>query len=271
MRSSNKRNSQSYGLSAAAIQKPSRRPKTSTGNSAANLISRFSTDITNGIANRYATRGGMMKLASDVSRLMSVINTEDKHADSISAANSIASTTGGLIVPLPTLAQGTAVSNRNGDSVKVNKIDIDLEFLYGGTAATATYVNQTFRMWIVRYKKTPASSGTVPFAISEFLNLDSSSAYTPMSLMNSDTNENFQVMYTTDITLTIPTLASAQIVTTKNLTIRHECSFHQEYNGSNATNICDNMSFLVFVAMNPANPGAISAVASSIRLWFIDN
>jgi hypothetical protein len=259
-------------ISKRGAPQPSRRsPKTTTGHRASSLISRFSTDITNGIANRYSKSGGMLKLASDVSRLMSVINTEDKHADSISAASSVSSLSGGLIVPLPTVAQGLTVSNRIGDSIKVNRIDIDLEFLFSGTAATANYTNQTFRMWLVRYNKTPASGGTTAFSLSEFLNQDSSSAYTPMSLMNTDTNENFQVMYTDDVTVTLPTLASAQLTATKNLTIRHECSYHQEYNGTSATNICDNMSFLVFVAMNPANTGGISAVASSTRLWFIDN
>jgi hypothetical protein len=246
------------------------RPKTTIGHAASNLISRFSSDITNGVVNRYTKNGGMLKLAADVSKLMSIINVEDKHVDSVAAAATCNSSTS-LVLPFPVVAQGTTVSTRVGDSIKVSRLDIDLEFIFGGTAATATYLNQTFRVWGVRYKKTPSTSGATAFSISEFLNQDSSSAYTPMSLMNTDTNENFQVMFTQDVTVSIPTLASAQIVSTKLLTVRHECSFHQEYNGSAGSNICDNMIFLVIVAMNPSNAGGTSAVAASLRNWFIDN
>ena len=194
---------------------------------------------------------------SDVSRLMSIINTEDKNVSIANSAVTVNTTTP-QIIPLPTVAQGTSSSTRIGDSVLVNMIDMELTFQYSGLAATATYANQHFRYWLVRYKKTPASSGTTPFSITEFLNLDAGGNATPMSLPNTDTNENFQIMDVGEVECVLPTLGSAALVKSVTKTIRHKCHYHEEYNGSASANICDNMSFLVVVALNGTNTGSLS-------------
>lgn len=201
---------------------------------------------------------------------MSIINTEDKQADANYTAQTVTAPSP-LIQALPVPAQGTSGSQRIGDSILINKIDMDLTFSYSGTAATATNADQTFRYWLVRYLKTPATSGTSNFNLSEFLNVDASSQYTTASLMNTDTNENFQVMLCGDVQLRLPTLASAQISVSKTIPIRHSCHFHQIFNGSTSGNITDNMCFLVVVAMNPANTGGSSTVINTTRMWYVDN
>ncbi len=207
---------------------------------------------------------------SDVSRLMSIINTEDKSVSIANVAVTVNNTTP-QIIGLPTVAQGTSSSTRIGDSILVNRIDLELTFSYSGTAATATSINQHFRYWLVRYKKTPSSSGTTAFSITEFLNLDSGGNATPMSLPNTDTNENFQIMDVGEVEVILPTLSSATIQRSVTKTIRHNCHFHEEYNGSASTNICDNMTFLVVVAQNASNTGGASSITSTFRKWFIDN
>lgn len=211
-----------------------------------------------------------MNLARDVSRLMATINTEAKRIDINSGSYNVFDTSS-AVIPLPTIANGTTDQTRIGDSVLINKIDMELYFKYTGAAATATSANQIFRYWCVRYKKTPASSGSSAFNISEFLYQDAYGNYTPISLPNTDTNENFQVMFCGDVELKEPTLATNQLAITKCLSIRHDCHFHQSYNGSLATNICDNMCFLVVVALNPVNAGGSSVVTPYTRFWFIDN
>ncbi len=201
---------------------------------------------------------------------MSIVNTEDKEAPATYAPVTV-NAANPLIQALPVPSQGTTGSARIGDSILVNRIDMDLTFQYSGTAATATYADQTFRYWVVRYLKTPSTSGTSNFNLSEFLNVDSNTQYTTSSLMNTDTNQNFQVMVTGDVVVKLPTLASAQLTVSKTIPIRHSCHFHQLFNGSSASNITSNMVFLVVVALNPSNAAGISQVTNSSRVWYVDN
>jgi hypothetical protein len=244
--------------------------KTLVGHSAVNAISRFSNDILTSVANRYTKKGGMMNIAQDVSRLMATINTEDKHVDGFSGSTTVNSTTSAVLA-LPTTAQGTSSSTRTGDSILINRIDMELYFQYSGTAATSVNSDQHFRYWLVRYLKTPASSGLTPFSISEFLNTDSFGNYSPASLPNTDTNENFQVMTTGDVNITLPTLATAQLNKSICVPVRHNCHFHQLYNSTTAASVCNNTVFLVVVALNSSNTAGSSIIVPSYRLWYIDN
>jgi hypothetical protein len=233
-------------------------------------MSRFSTDVATAVSNRYLKSGGMSRMALDVSRLMSLINTEDKQVNQLTGASNV-TPAASLVQALPTIAQGTSASTRIGDSVLINRIDLELEFQYSGTAATATSTDQTFRFWLIRYKKTPPTGGITPFNISEFLDLDSNGNYSVQSFMNTDTNENFQIMHTQDVYLKLPTLASATLFVNKNIPIRHLPHFHQAYNGPTAASITDNMMFFVCVSLTPANTGGASVVSTAFRVWFVDN
>jgi hypothetical protein len=234
-----------------------------------NAMSRFSTDVAQGITNRYLRTNGTRNLMSDVSKLMSIINTEDKHVDSYNSAS--VTNTAPFISNITGPVQGITVNQRIGDSIKLMKIDLEIYAYYSGTAATASYGSQDFRYWILRYKKTPATGGSVPFNISEFLVPDPSGNYSTLSMFNTDTNENFQVMALGEITINLATLASANITYSKTLALRHECSFHQEFNGAATSNVCDNAVFFVCVAQNPLNTGGNSGLLYNSRVWFVDN
>jgi hypothetical protein len=271
MRSHSRRNSQKQGVPASLSIPRSRPPrKTLTGETALQAISRFSTDVAKGVASRYSSQQGVSNLAKDVTKLMSLINTEDKHVDTLSTALPVSSSTFASI-NIPGPAAGTAVNQRIGDSILINQIDMELLFNYGGTAATATFGTQTFRYWLLRYLKTPASGGASSFSLTEFINPDVNGVYTPLSLMNTDTNENFQVMVTGDVSIDLATLASASISYTKTIPVRHSCHFHQEYNGSLASNVCDNALFFVAVAQNSTNTGSVSTITPSFRIFYVDN
>jgi hypothetical protein len=257
-------------MSSNIARSKSRSSKTKRGHFALEAISRFSTDIATGVRNRYTGNKGLTNVMSDVSRLMSIINTEDKNVPTLNTALTVTASSPQIIY-IPGPAQGAASNQRNGDSIKINRIDLELTFQYSGAAATATNGSQKYRYWLVRYLKTPATSGSSNFNLSEFLTVDVNGNYTPMSLMNTDTNENFQIMTTGECEVKIFTLATAQLTYSLHETYRHECSFHQEYNGSLATNVCDNAVFMVFTALFAANTGGTSTVNLNSRLWYIDN
>jgi hypothetical protein len=213
----------------------------------------------------------MQRIAQDVSTLMSVINTEDKQIDTV-ATTQVVTSTSSLVYAIGTVAQGTSGLTRVGDSILINRIDLNLQFLFStGTPATTASQNQIFRWFLVRYLKTPATNGVTAFLISEFLNVDSGSNYTPMSLPNTDTNENFQIMESGTVNLTVPSSTTAASAVTQMVTTSHTCHFHQTYNGSATNSITDNMVFMVFVALNGANAGGSSNVLVSSRMWFVDN
>jgi len=224
------------------------------------------------VKNRYLGNAGMSNLARDVSTLMAVVNTEDKHVDVLPNLQAVHQTSP-LVYGIGTMAQGTTNTTRIGDSILVNRIDMNFSFSYGtGTLATQTNEAQTFRWWLVRYLKTPASSGTTAFPISEFLNTDyTTTNYTVNSFPNTDTNENFQIMAEDTIEVILPTVSTVPTTRTVNRLISKSCHFHQSYNGAANTAIVDNMLFLVVVGLNPVNSGGPSGVYLGTRVWFVDN
>jgi len=251
-----------------------RPPATVGGNAALSKVIRNSTDIVEraGIAikNRYTGPRGINNMAKDLSLLKMIVNTEDKHADQ--QLSDTVTQTSSLVLPMPAVSQGTTSVTRIGDSIKVVRFDGILEFVYS-SGTTTSNMTQVFNWYLVRYKKTPSSSGYSAFNIAEFLDTDINSDFTPLSLPNSDTNENFQVMCngSTNITLPVNTIAGTDLTDRRVVNFSHECNFHQEYNTSSYTGVCDNMCFLVVTALNPINTGGSSTCASSIRVWFVDN
>jgi hypothetical protein len=210
-------------------------------------------------------------MAGDVSLLMGVINTEDKHVDILSS-NTTCSPATTVIQTLGTMAQGTTNVTRVGNSVLINRIDLQLSFFYSsGAAATATNQNQMFRWFLVRWLKTPSSSGTVAFSISDFLNIDNNGNYSVLSYPNTDLSEDFLIMETGLVELTLPSSTTVSSYVTKIVTVSHNCHFHQTYTGANNTTLVDNAYHFVCVALNSANTGGNSSVSCQSRSWFIDN
>lgn len=236
---------------------------------------RFGTNIaeTAGVAikRRYTGKGAVRNIAQDLSALKMLVNTEDKQIFTL-AANQTVSQVSSLVYGIGTMAQGTASNQRVGDSVRINRIDLNMVFSWNsGTVATTAALNQTFYWYLVRYKKTPPTSGTVAFNISEFLNADNNGNYTPLSFPNPDTIENFQLMANGEVVLTLPTATTAISTVHKVISVTHSCSFHQEYNGAANTTITDNMCWLIFTAYNPVNAGGASVVSVQSAMWYVDN
>jgi len=200
---------------------------------------------------------------------MSVVNTEDKHID-FNQSNTTVTPTSSQIFPIIPPAAGTSIDQRIGDSIKVHKFQANLLFQYG-CGTTAQFESQMLNWYLVRYLKTPPSSGTSAFTIAEFLDTDVNSNYTPLSMADPNTNENFVVMGSGTVQIDLNTLAVANVLHQRLVTFEHNCQFHQTFNGSANTSICDNMCFFVVTALNAANTGGTSNVSITSRYFYIDN
>ncbi len=258
--------------STPSSSKRSRRPRTVTGSNAIARIARFSKDqVVGAVKARYTGPAAGANIARDMKTILSLVNTEDKQVYTLATTQAVQST-GSLVYGLGTMAQGTGGGQRIGDSIKINRIDLILNFSFAsGTAATAAQANQTFNWYLVRYLKTPSSSGTVAFNISEFLNQDANGNYSVLSFPNTDTNENFQIMASGQQRIDLDVIPASSCTKSAVVTVSHPCSFHQDYTGSAATTIVNNMVFLVCTGLTTANTGGSSGVAIQSCMWFIDN
>jgi hypothetical protein len=252
---------------------PRGKQSTLLGNSAINSMVRTGDNILQSgrrfLSNRYMGPNAAMNIARDLSLLKAVVNTEEKQIFTLATAQNVLSSSS-LVYGIGTVAQGSASNQRSGDSIKVTRIDLVLGFAFGTGTAT-TELSQTFNWYLVRYKKTPATSGTTAFGISEFLNADGNGNYTPLSFPNPDTNENFQLMGCGQVDVPLPTTTSANAVVRKIVPFSHVCNFHQEYSGSANTTITDNMCFIVLTAINAGNTGGTSTVTVQSAMWYVDN
>lgn len=249
------------------------RNNTKTGSSAIQQMVRVGNNIANGaisaVKNRYLGPEGMSNMARDVGMLKMLVNTEEKQIFTLPSAQTV-SNVSPLVYGIGTMAQGTASNQRVGDSVKITRIDLNLLFLYSSGTTTVSF-SQTFNWYLLRYKKTPASSGTTAFGIAEFLNADGGSQYTPISFPNPDTADNFQLMAAGQVALDLPVQTTVSTTASKVVSLSHNCNFHQEYNGSANTTITDNMCFVVLTAISGANTGGASQVVIQSAMWYVDN
>jgi hypothetical protein len=240
------------------------------GRSALSRIISDSTDQVTGFAKqRYMGKGAAVNIAKDLNTLRKILNVERKEVTTYQGGVTC-SNSSSVIQNIPGPAQGTTGSTRDGDSIKLVRIDGSLVFNFG-TGTTNLYGTQYFKWYLVRYLKTPASSGSSAFAMSEFLTLDSGSNYTTMSLPATDTSENFSVI-DSGIVVVEPSFATAvNNYAYRQVDISCEVGFHQTYTGSTAASVCDNALFWVCVALNPSNTGGGSTVTITSRMWFVDN
>jgi hypothetical protein len=250
--------------------RPRPRPTTSYGQSAVkNLIMHARDQVTGAVRQRYTGKNAIPHVLRDVSMLMSVVNTEDKHMD-----NSITFTTvaqgASLVQVLNPPAQGTSALTRVGNSIKINRIQLSMLFKYSSGTGTA-YLKQIFKYFLVRWLKTPSSSGTTPFTIGDFLDVDQNSNYTVNSLGDPDTDENFVVMAAGSVNVNLPQALGTDQIVNELVEFDHPCSFHQTFNSTTAASITDGTVFMVFTAAVPANTGGTSSVAFTSRQMFIDN
>jgi hypothetical protein len=246
--------------------------KVTKGETALSRIISYSKDqVKRSVTQRYVKRGGLQQVASDIRELRKMLNTEEKHFDTVTAATTVTSTSS-QVLAIGSMAEGSDSNQRTGRSIKIVRTDLNLVFTYStGTPATTSIQNQYFNWYYVKYLKSAAGAGQTPFGISEFLNQDPGSNYTPISLPNPDTNENFQVLASGQIEVDLPDATTALSSRFKIITLQVDRVFHQTYNGSTAASISDNMCFLVFTALNAINAGGASNVAFGVRQWYVDN
>jgi len=251
--------------------KPRRPAATVQGQSAMQRIIKFSKDqAVERIGRRYSGPNSLSKISSDIKALKALINTEEKHIDT-----SMTATTVNLSVPavvaVTATAQGSNNSQRTGNSIKINRIDVLFQYNFSsGTVATTAAQNQIFNWYLIRYLKTP-SSGAANFAITDFLQNDPNGNTSPISPMNTDLQEDFQVMAFGQVHLDLHFNTTAITTVSKVVELSHNCSFHQTYTSTTAASLVDNSVHLVFSAMSGGNGGGVSQVAFFARMFYVDN
>jgi hypothetical protein len=252
------------------MAKNKRTQKTLTGGSALSAVIRRSTDQALGfVKQRYTGKRAGSNIASDLNQLRRILNVEKKQLDTITAVTTVTSA-GPLILVVNPPAQGTDGSTRDGDSIKCIRFDAQIQFAYG-TGTTNSTADQVYNYYLVRYLKTPSSSGTTAFAIADFLSADVNGNRTPLSFPNNDLAHNFQVMYSGTTDLSVPFASATNNTSYRVINLTHECGFHQTFTGSAASTICDNSVFWVITALNGANTGGGSTVQVNTRQWYVDN
>jgi hypothetical protein len=257
-------------MSTKQVKKQKQKPKKGD-NAILSVIKNSGDQVKTFVTKRYGGKGGLVNVASDITKLYSMLNVENKECDTQVTATSVIMT-GSTVQGLPTCAQGTTGQTRTGDSIKVDRIDINLLFKYSsGTTATSTVQHQIFNYYVVRNLKTPTSLGTNPFAIGDFLDSDENGNYTPSSLPNTDTAEDYQILDAGEVVLTLMYAPAASAFAHKLVHLSILCGFHQTYNGAAGSSITDNMCFLVITASQVANVGGSSTFSMNARSWFIDN
>jgi hypothetical protein len=247
--------------------------KTTSGNQALQSMFKHSKDyIIKAASTRYTGRSAPLNIAHDLRVLSSMLNTEDKFINTLQTSSAVTSGSP-LIYGIGTVSQGTTQNQRTGDSIKINKIDLIIQFYFSqGTLATSGIATQVFNYYLVKYNKTPSTSGTSSFAISEFIDADANGAYTALSFPNSDTNQNFTILSSGQVQLEVMALsATSTPIYSKLVQLSIPTSYHQTYNGASNTAITDNMTFVVVTALTAANAGGTSSVSIQSKMWFIDN
>jgi len=218
---------------------------------------------------RYTGKKAAGNIAGDLARIARMFNTERKQVDTkISTTNVYNSAP--VVSHVVSPAQGTTGSTRDGDSIKVVRIDANLQFGFG-SGTSNSLADQRFNYFLVQWLKTPSTGGSTPFAIADFLDVDAAGNYTPMSFPNNDLNENYKVLIAGDIRLDVPFATAANNTMTRTVSHSLECSLHQTFTGAAATTIVDNALFWVIVGSNGINAGGSSYCLVSTRLWYVDN
>lgn len=186
----------------------------------------------------------------DVNALRRFINTEIHNTDAV--GNGVASTSTASFVLLNGLTTGDGNSNRTGQSVKGD--GIDLKFTVTGNAA-ATPLFQ--RVLVVRDKQ----PNSAIFAIGDLLN-----ATTVTSTYTIGNQMRFDVLYDESFSL-VPASDSYAILRNT----RINANFHTEYNTNNAGTVADivtNSIYLIHFSDQAVNNSSFSYYS---RYWFIDN
>jgi hypothetical protein len=252
-----------------------RRRKTKVDNAAAGIMCRWSQpSMPTGRGTNLSTMSG---LSREVGRLRRNLNTEQKFIDQLTSLTTVDSANSNVLAITPP-AQGDTQNLRDGNSIKVVRMDLNILFAFTVNDNDLTsQANQIFHWYIFRWKKTPTSSGSTPPTIGDIFLVDGNGNYSTLSLLNVNTNQNYQLMANGEVCVEPKTTVSGgtdDYSTAREMVhIVHNCEFHQYFSSTTAASITDNLCFMVFLASNVQNSGAGSASSyqASIRTWFVDN
>lgn len=209
-----------------------------------------------------------MNVANDINMLRKLINTEEKHVDSLMGVITVL-VAGPGNVQITTCAEGDDNNQRNGRSIKVFRFDLMMRFQWNGGTATVQ-ANNHYRWFLVRWNRVPTGGVGGGFAVADFVNTDySGTNYTPLSLPNTDNSQAFQIL--AEGLVQMPEQALQATTVERIVNITHQCSFHQTFNGSSTANLNSNSVQLVVLSMNNAAAGGVSQFEGCCRMWFIDN
>jgi hypothetical protein len=231
------------------------------GKSANKSIFQAGLDIAKG---RYTGKSGMANIVRDVAMLRSMLNTENKHVDTTSGLLTVIPTASSIFLPLA-VAEGTDDNQRTGRSIKVDRLDIMIQFIFND-GTTGTVSNQIFRYFIVKWLK---GTSSVPSpTISQFLTQDASTNYSTLSFPNSDTSEDFKILDQGMVTVQ-QQYSNSQV--SKVVDISIPLNFHQTYSSTTAASQEDGFLAVIFVSQTPIGTAGASAVLPSCRMYYIDN
>ncbi len=242
-----------------------------------NVVTRMVTQAANSVVaagkKRYFsknTKQNVTNIANDVMMLKRLLNTEMKHVETRSSNNVSSGTP--FVDPLGSPAEGTDSTNREGRSIKIQRIDFTLQCLFvTGTVATTAKQAQRFKWYLVRNNDTPSTSGASAFAIGDFLDLDVAGNHSALSLRDPDTFKDFTVLDCGILDLQAMYQATANQTVYGYVEASVNCNFHQSFNGTTAASIVENNICLVVTVANANDAGGNSSYNWNARLWFTDN
>lgn len=203
-----------------------------------------------------STAAKALSVAYSVKKLL---NVEHKYND-VTLNNTV-----GYDAPIYTLlngvAQGDGATTRDGNSLKMEYVDINL-ILKNANAA-----DRTVRIMLVEQKDV---NGLAP-VISEILD-DSATQYAPLSHFNRDQINNFRVLYDKRYSMTDSTSDNALRQININHQFRSDATAKVRYDGVLGTvaNMSKNSLYLVITADNTAASSPVAVTAKS-RVTFLDN
>lgn len=166
----------------------------------------------------------------------------------------------GSVVYLTPIQQGDNISEREGNSIKVQSFEIK-GFYYRDPAAAAAAA-ETVRVLVVRDLQ---NQGAAPTGGDIFENLTGGfSPLQPIDFLNSnDLNKRFTVVYDTMFTTDL-----YHPIETIDFSTTHDCHVFFRGTSSVVTSAGNGAYFLVVVSSSTSNPGSLQFTS---RLRFTDN
>lgn len=156
------------------------------------------------------------------------------------------------------IATGTGEGQRVGNDIRIIKYLISLELIHG-----STNVDHTFRVIMVRAKT--GNSNTIP-SISEIINTDQSANYSPLSLRNMLSIEDYEILLDKMIRIDNNYAASHGA---KCLNYQVNTCFPVRYSTSTDSSICRNPVF-IYILVNAANTTTGASGQLTVRTIYSD-